>query len=921
MTDAPIPGPHNLAFAEELYAQYLEDPSQVEPTWRSYFDANWPANGTSTPGHATPPAPSGRGDSAHLQDQVDRLVAAYRARGHRFANVDVLALNPPVANGPSLEEYGLSQHDLDTPVSTQTVPGPNQMTLGQLVAMLQETYCRTIGAEFMHIEEPDVRNWLRLKMESARNRVALSNAEQLRILTKLTAAEVFEQFLHTKFVGAKRFSLEGGESLIPMLDLMVEHAGNMGVREVVLGMAHRGRLNVLANIMRQDPESIFAGFDDVQPERYLGAGDVKYHLGYSTDVELASGRKVHVSLCFNPSHLEFVNPVVEGRTRAKQDRFQDNGHMACVPVLVHGDAAFAGQGVVMETAQLAGLPGYSTGGTIHVVVNNQVGFTTSPQDSRSTPYCTDLGRMFHVPIFHVNGEDPEAVAQVANLAVEFRQTWKRDVIIDLYCYRRHGHNEGDEPSYTQPVMYQAVARKRGVRQEYVAHLTQLGHITPERAEAIRAEKRAALEQSLKKARDPSFERPAISSMRGLWSRYRGGRDADCPHTDTAITLTRAQNLLRKLGSHPEGFSIHPKLRQFMHHRAQMAEGTRLLDWGAAEALAFASLLTEGYPVRLSGQDSGRGTFAHRHSVLRATDTGDQFVPLNNLSAEQARYSVWDSPLSEAGVLGFEYGYSLDFPDALVIWEAQFGDFVNSAQVITDQFICSAEAKWNRLSGVTLFLPHAYEGNGPEHSSARIGRFLTLCAQDNMQICNVTQPAQLFHLLRRQVLRSFRKPLVLFTPKSLLRHKAVVSPLDDITQGAFQTVLPDLSIEPAKARRVLLCSGKVYFDLLAERQAKGIEDVAVVRMEQFYPFPLTALDNALGVYPEGTPVIWTQEEPWNQGAWHFIRGRFSEQLLARNPLRVVARRASASPATGSHAAHKLEQDEILAAALGNGGTVQ
>ncbi|MEW5853823.1 MAG: 2-oxoglutarate dehydrogenase E1 component [Myxococcota bacterium] len=918
--------PHNLSFAEELYEKFLADPQSVDPSWRQLFESfskgNGHANGHGTNGFAaaltltpTPVVPR-VGAAAELQDRVFRLIGAYRARGHKYANLDPLGLKAGAGSGPDLETEAFSDGELDQLVPSGTLPGPAVARVRDMVAQLRETYCRSIGVEFSHIEDNTMRLWLQNRMEATRNRLTLTQEEQLRILTKLTEAESFEQFLHTKFVGAKRFSLEGGESLIPLMDLVVDSAGVSGVREVVIGMAHRGRLNVLVNIMDQEPEHLFAAFDDKHPEAYLGGGDVKYHLGYSTDRKLPNGKSVHLSLCFNPSHLEWVNCVVEGRTRAKQDRFSRGNPQQVLPLIVHGDAAFAGQGLVMETMQLAALPGYATGGTIHVVVNNQVGFTTPPESARSTPQATDIGRMFHIPIFHVNGEDPEAVAHVVKLAVDWRQTFGKDVIIDLFCYRKFGHNEGDEPSFTQPLMYQAISRKKTVREEYMTHLLKLGHVTEQQAEEIRENKRQSLEQALQNARNPGFHQRPISALAGLWSKYKGGKDAETPEVNTAIPEDLCRQLLTSISTPPPDFAVHPKLVKFLEARREMAQGVKPLDWGAAEALTFASLVHQGYPVRLSGQDSRRGTFAHRHAVLTSTVDGNSYTPLQHVRAGQAPFEVYDSPLSEAGVLGFDYGYSLDYPDALIIWEAQFGDFVNAAQVIIDQFLISAETKWNRLSGLTLMLPHGYEGQGPEHSSARVGRFLHLSAQDNIQVANVTTPAQLFHLLRRQVLRLFRKPLVLFTPKSLLRHKSVVSDLAEFSRGRFVRLIGDREEnDRAKIRRVLLCSGKVYFDLDQARVERGRDDVAIIRLEQLYPFPLTLLAEELQKYAAGTPLVWVQEEPLNQGAWAFIRGKLPKSITERHPLSHVARAESPSPATGSLAAHKLEQSMLVDEALG------
>ena len=854
------------------------------------------------------------GVTTEQQNRVAQLVNEYRVRGHLFARLDPLADAPRTPTELELSNFGLSDADLGTTFFTAGMSGlPERATLRRIVEHLAETYCSSIGVEYTHIEEPEPRIWLQERMESTRNHASLDRTELLRILTKLTDAEIFEQFVHKNFVGAKRFSLEGAESMIPMMDLLVEAASAHSIEEIVIGMPHRGRLNVLVNVMAKNVREIFAAFEDKRGERFLGAGDVKYHLGYSTDVTTRAGRDVHLSLAFNPSHLEFVDPVVEGRVRAKIDRRKRKSTM---PLLVHGDASFMGQGVVAETLNLSQLEGYATGGTIHLVVNNQIGFTTLPSDSRSTRYCTDVARMLRVPVFHVNGEDPEAVIQVTRLAVEFRHRFKQDVVIDMYCYRKYGHNEGDEPRFTQPQMYARIDRKPSVREMYVQHLVDAGHITREEAGEIAEWRRGTLETALNDAREGDYQhRP--EAMGGVWTPYRGGPDAGVPEVPTTFPKERLLAALDRLSAVPSDFHANPKALKILEQRRERAHADQGLDWGTGEALAFASILLDNHGIRISGQDSRRGTFSHRHAVLFDTTTGEPYTPLSHVGDPArgvGRFEIYDSPLSEAGVLGFEYGYSLDRPDKLVVWEAQFGDFANAAQVIIDQFIVSAEDKWWRLSGLVLLLPHGFEGQGPEHSSARIERFLQLCAEDNIQVCNPTTPAQLFHMLRRQVHRPWRKPLVVFTPKSLLRHPEAVSTIEELAEGSFQRVIPDASVDPAQAERILLCSGKVYYDLAAERRRLARDNVAIVRVEQYYPLS-DALTRALAPFREGTPVVWVQEEPRNMGAWYFFNARRADLLGGRHPLSLVSRQESASPATGSKAAHDLEQKMILRDAFG------
>jgi len=847
------------------------------------------------------------------QEKVDLLVRSFRNRGHVVAQLDPLGGAPPAEPELTLEYHGLSAADLDLPFTLRTAEGAKTLGLKAIVEKLRNTYCRSIGVQFMHIDDRRVREWLQFRMEASENRLALTRAEQRRLLEKLTDAETFETFIHKKFLGAKRFSLEGGESLIPLLDVAIEEAARHGLEEIVIGMAHRGRLNVLANIMGKSPRRIFEEFRDADPERLAGGGDVKYHMGFSNDRETASGRRVHLSLCFNPSHLEVVGPVVLGRVRAKQDRRGDLERRRVMGIVVHGDAAFAGQGVVQEILNLSGLDGYATGGVLHVIVNNQIGFTTDPPDSRSGRYATEVARTLDTPVFHVNGEDPEAVLQVMRLALEFRAEFRRDVVVDLYCYRRHGHNEGDEPSYTQPLLYKKIAAQPPPRQGYLRRLRELGGISEAEAVEIQARSVGRLDEELRRAE--AGERPDEPEVRSIWAPYRGGVESATPDVDTGVATDSSSALLEALARVPDGFRPHPKLLKLLEQRREMAAGRRPLDWGAGEALALASLLVEGAHVRLSGQDAERGTFSHRHAVLHDHETNARHVPLQHLAPTQARFSVWNSPLSETGVLGFDWGYSLDVPEALVVWEAQFGDFANVAQVMIDQFVTSAEQKWGRLSGLVLLLPHGFEGQGPEHSSARLERFLSLAARDNVQVICPTTPGQIFHALRRQVKRSWRKPLVVMAPKSLLRHPAAVSGLEELASGRFRRVIGDVSgTQPAGVRKLLLCSGKVYYELAAARDAKQAADVHVARIEQLYPEPAGELATLLTSYPESTRVVWVQEEPRNMGAWTFLRLLAEKGFWCGRAVECVAREESASPASGSGATHRREQAGLVEAAL-------
>jgi 2-oxoglutarate dehydrogenase E1 component len=898
----------NLDLIEENYQRWRSDPSSVADSWRSFFEGY--ELGQSGDGMARAEVDH---DASRAQAAVTRLIDAYREIGHYLADLDPLKLNPPRESHELLDlsAFGLSAADLDRTFYNK-LSDPPYSTLRELVAVLRETYCRKIGVEYMHIRNPEVRKWLQERMEPVRNHPRFDIRKKRRIVLKLNAAELFETFLHTHYVGQKRFSLEGGEMLIPLLDAIIERSARFGVREIVMGMPHRGRLNVLANILNKPYGMIFGEFEGNMPETVAGDGDVKYHLGFSADHVTADKHSIHLSLTPNPSHLEAVNPVVEGRMRAKQRRFLDRDRKLGIPILIHGDAAFAGQGLVAETLNLSQLPGYRTGGTIHIVVNNQIGFTTAPSEGRSTRYCTDVAKMIEVPIFHVNGEDPESVVYVGELATDFRETFGQDVVIDMVCYRRHGHNEGDEPAFTQPLMYGKIKDRLSVRDLYIEHLVMTGELTTDEFETISETFHDKLEEVYKEvhanqAAPKHVEHGFQGSWKGLTRRYSFAT------VGTGVPAEAIQAIARSMTELPPGFTLNPKMGRILEARRKaIAEGP--VDWASAEAMAFGTLLLEGTPVRLSGQDSRRGTFSQRHAMLVDARTGEKYYPLKNLSPDQAELCIYDSLLSEAAVLGFDYGYSLDEPHMLIMWEAQFGDFANGAQVIIDQFIASAESKWGRASGLVMLLPHGYEGQGPEHSSARLERFLQLCAEDNIQVAVPTTPAQYFHLLRRQVRRDFRKPLVVMTPKSLLRHKMAVSPLDQFTSGRFQEVIDDAGADPDRVRRVLVCSGKVYYDLVAKREEAGkAREIAIVRLEQPYPWPADALRGVLDRYRSAREWAWVQEESQNMGGWTFVAPRLQE--LMGFPFQYVGRDASASPATGSHAVHEREQAELVEAAMG------
>ncbi len=908
---ADLIGAVSGAELDRLYQQYRDDPDSLPADWRAYLESVTAGDGAE-PSLGSNGVPASRSE-ALLQDRLDQLVRAYRARGHLAAQIDPLhrERERPAELDPA--RYGFTAEDYDRLLSCDTLPGPSKRTLGQVLELLEETYCRSVGAELTHIDDVEVRRWLEHQMERSRNRGRLDATEQRHVLERLTHAVLLEEFIRTKFLGAKSFSLEGAETLLPLIDLAIERAGEQSIDEIVIGMPHRGRLNVLVNLLGKSAQTMFGAFAHPDASPHQG-GDVKYHLGASTDFVTRGGKTLHLSLCFNPSHLEFVGPVALGRTRAKQDRFGDRERRRCMTLLIHGDAAFAGEGVVQETLQLSGLPSYTGGGVLHVIVNNQIGFTTTPDEGRATRYATDIAKMLQVPIFHVNGEDPEAVAQVVRMAMDFRQRFERDAVIDMYCYRRLGHNEMDDPTYTQPRMYQAIEKRETVRESWVERLIELGTLGADEADEMAARVKERLESDLAQVRENGAAKPKETSS-DVWQDYVGGPWQNAEPVSTGVDPERLTELLRAQTRLPEGFTPHRRFEKFFERRQEMASGNRPLDWAAAESLAFASLATDGVPIRMSGQDSVRGTFGQRHAVLCDQRSDEQYMPLAHLSAAQAEVIIVNSPLNETGVLGFEYGYSLDRPDALVIWEAQYGDFVNAAQVVIDQFIASAEEKWRRLSGLVLLLPHGLEGQGPEHSSARLERFLGLAARDNMLITVPSTPAQYFHLLRRQGLWHWRKPLIIFTPKSLLRDPRCTAELPELAHGPFCPILDDRGLaDRGAARKLVACSGKVYYDLLAAREERQLVDVALLRIEQLYPFPRQDLTDILELYPPDLPLTWVQEEPENMGAWPQLRLIADGGPLCGRRLDGIYRPPSASPATGSASAHKREQQLLIDAAL-------
>ncbi len=918
-------------YLEGLREKFLQDPASISEEWQVFFeklgpDPAVPARLVSARARVIPPespslpgadsAPSGldRSNTAK-QAAVSRLIQIYANRGHLIADIDPLGLlERPVPRVLELSYFSLSDADLETEFHTgsRTNAVESQMKLREILAQLRRIYAGHIGAEFAHVSRTEERLWLQDRFQEGRLHHRFTKEEQQNLLWQLSAAEGLERFLHTKYVGQKRFSLEGGESLIPLLDDFVQRCGTSGVEDVIIAMAHRGRLNVLVNVLGKPPSSLFSEFEGhVDLAVLKGSGDVKYHKGFSADLRTLRGN-VHVVLAFNPSHLEVVDSVVEGSVRARQERRGDGSGATVVPVLIHGDAAFAGQGVVMETLQLSQARGFSTGGTIHIIVNNQIGFTTSdPRDARSTLYCSDVAKMIEAPILHVNADDPEAVVFVSRLALDYRMKFRKDIVIDLVCYRRHGHNEADEPAATQPLMYQAIRQHPTARQIYGRRLEEDEILAEGEAAQMVEDYRRGLDEGRPQAR--AFAGTTGNRYTVDWSRYAGADWSEKPAT--TVEPARLKRLADRLTQLPEGFVIHPRVARIIDDRRRMYAGELPLDWGAAETMAYAALLTEGHRIRLTGQDSARGTFFHRHAVLHDQVTGKTHVPLANLDPRQAQFRVTDSTLSEEAVLGFEYGFSTTDPDTLVIWEGQFGDFANGAQVVIDQFITSGEAKWERLCGIALFLPHGYEGQGPEHSSGRIERFLQLSAEMNCQVCVPSTPAQMFHLLRRQMLRLLRKPLIVMTPKSLLRHKHSTSTMSDLAEGYFHTVIDEHDlIPPAQVKRLVFCSGKVYYDLLDGRRADQLSDVALVRIEQLYPFPVAEYQAIIERYSSAREVVWCQEEPQNQGAWYQIRHRLQAGLGTKHSLGYAGRESAAAPATGVYALHVEEQQALVHAAL-------
>jgi len=956
----------NAAYLEHLYEQFLTDAASVPPAWRSYFESLPRVDGvaqdiahskirdefrrlsrrarpTGAPRVEQPAQPL---EATHKQVRVLQLINAYRFRAHQIARLDPLGMREaPKLPELDLRYNGFSEADLDTVFETGSLVGPRRATLREILAVLRATYAGTIGAEYMHITNTQEKRWLQSSLESVHGVPAYPPEVRRNLLERLTAAEGLERYLHTKYVGQKRFSLEGAESLIPMLDELIQRAGSMGTKEVVIGMAHRGRLNVLVNILGKTPAELFREFEG-KVQYNGGTGDVKYHLGFSSDLATPGGN-VHVALAFNPSHLEIVGPVVQGSVRARQERRRDHKGDRVLPVVIHGDAAFAGQGVVMETFSMSQARGYSTKGTVHFVVNNQIGFTTShQQDARSTLYSTDIAKIVDAPILHVNGDDPEAVLFVTQIAFDYRMTFHKDVIIDLYCYRRHGHSEADEPTVTQPLMYHRIHELPTTRALYAQRLVQAGVTADDAAAETARSYQQQLDAGAGVAPHIVPRENAGYAYSADWSAYQSSRCGPATdkrstdgapaergtekHTvdgavadlriDTRVTLETVRALTEQMLHVPEGLDLHPQVTKIYEARHKMAAGAMPVDWGFAENLAYATLLKEGYSVRLSGQDSGRGTFFHRHAVVYNQKDGTAYVPLRNLFEGQPNFLVINSLLSEEAALAFEYGFATADPKTLTIWEAQFGDFANNAQVVIDQFICSGEQKWSRLCGLVLFLPHGYEGQGPEHSSARLERYLQLCAQQNMFVCVPTTPSQLFHLLRRQMLWVCRKPLVVMTPKSLLRHRLSVSSLEDLTQNHFLAVLPEAEkLDATAVKEIVLCSGKIYYDLVDRRQRIGRRNVAILRIEQLYPFPEAELQRELQRYPDVSRFVWCQEEPQNQGAWYQIQHHLRRMLPQNAPPDYAGRPRSAAPAVGSYQLHIAQLNALLDQALGAVGS--
>ncbi len=921
----------NAPYVEELYESWLAEPASVATEWQRYFSSLLDGQAGDT-AHGPiierfrqlaalglPAAAAGDSGLHHKQAGVMRLINAYRSRGHLKANLNPLGdRNRPEVPDLDMHFHDLTEADLDQAFDTGYLGDDTEMKLRDVIELCERSYCGSIGYEFMHITDIEQRRWLESRIEKTGGRYGFSKDRKIRILNQLTAAEGLEKYLHTKYVGQKRFSLEGGDSLIPLLDTLVQYAGTLGTKEIVLGMAHRGRLNVLVNILGKQPADLFAEFEGKSTNaRGLSMGDVKYHMGYSSDMKTEGGL-VHLALAFNPSHLEIVDPVVAGSARARSTRRQDTARDEVMPVLIHGDAALAGQGVVMELFNMSQARGFAVGGTVHIVVNNQIGFTTSnPIDARSTLYCTEVAKLVQAPIFHVNGDDPEAVCWITEVAANFRRRFKKDVMIDMVCYRRHGHNEADEPSATQPMMYQTIRALKTAREQYAISLSEQSLLSAGGARELVTRYRDALDAGESISNTRTELTPNEFTVD--WSPYVGTKWTDA--VDTGIDVKQAKALSDQLTTLPEDLKLHARVQRIIDDRRRMATGDLPMDWGFAETLAYANLIKRGYNLRLVGQDSGRGTFFHRHAVLHNQDRKQAFLPLAQLAGEKQHITVIDSLLSEEAVLGFEYGYATADPETLVIWEGQFGDFVNGAQVVIDQFITSGEAKWGRLCGLVMFLPHGFEGQGPEHSSARLERFLQLCSHNNIQICVPSTPAQMFHMLQRQMLRPYRKPLIVMTPKSLLRNKASTSPLEELQSGRFELVIDDPQIESAdRIRRIVLCSGKVYYDLLEAREQQSESGPALVRVEQLYPFPLERLLEVLSRYPAATEIIWCQEEPQNQGAWYQIRHHLQALLGENQTLHYAGRPTSPSPAVGYYDIHVQEQSALVRQALTPGAAM-
>lgn len=917
----------NAGFVENLYERFLEDPDSVESSWQKKFSEIHHGVDFETP-HSpvierfAQLALKSQGRLAKLQgfteesvkkqSAVARLINHYRVRGHQIAANNPLGKTLPPPPDMDTAYYGLSEPDMDTLFDTGALYGVDKLPLRDIIANLQEIYCGSIGSEYMHIVDTQIRRWIINRLESSKTNLELEPEKKYWLLKLLTAAEGIESHLHNRFVGQKRFSLEGGESLIPILDELIQGFGNKGVNEIVIGMAHRGRLNVLVNILGKSPASLFNEFAGTSPlSPGVSTGDVKYHMGFSSDISTPGG-PVHLTLAFNPSHLEIINPVVEGSVKARQDRKGKDGENTVIPILIHGDAAFSGQGIIMETLNMSQTRAFSTGGTVHIVINNQIGFTTSnPKDARSTLYCTDVASMIQAPVFHVNGDDPDAVIFVTKLALDYRMTFNKDVVIDLICYRRLGHNEADEPSATQPLMYKKIRKLKTTRKLYAEKLIKAGLITDDQA--------IELEQNYQKLLEAGevVSRPVLTDgpypYTNQWNEFLGSDwKSAC---NTSVSMDRLRFCNDRMQRLPTGFEMHPRVAKVMENRRKMAAGAMPLDWGFAENMAYATLLMEKYHVRLTGQDVGRGTFVHRHAVLHNQLHNKTYTPLKHLDKDQGNAQIFDSLLSEAGVLGFEYGYSTTMPNTLVIWEAQFGDFANGAQVVIDQFISSGETKWGRLCHLVMLLPHGFEGQGPEHSSARLERYLQLCAEHNIQVCSPTTPAQIFHLLRRQMLRPYRKPLIVMSPKSLLRHKLAVSTLEDLTDGQFLPIIGEQdNINPKKVTRLVMCAGKVYYELLEARRQDDLKHVAIARIEQLYPFPDELFKAEVSRYPQLKEFIWCQEEPQNQGPWYQSKHHFSDNLDPKISVTYVGRDASAAPAVGNFRVHIEQQKAVVQSAL-------